>query len=75
MNACKENDSVLYLDADWTPLEMEDRKARAADYCKRVFRRRRDQSRMISAIIQRLILGSAAFFLWAVLLALLVGSR
>ena len=66
---------MMYLDADWTPIEMEARKARAADYCKRVFRRRRDQSRMISATIQRLILGSAAFFLWAVLLALLMGSR
>lgn len=64
----------LYLDADWTPEEIAERNRLAKDYSYACRRRWRDRSRKIDTFVQRLLVGSIGLFLWACVLALLVGG-
>lgn len=61
------------LDAEWSPAELHERERAAAEYSDRVYRIRRASSRRQTARIERLLAGSALFFVWVCVLALLLG--
>lgn len=72
--------SDLYLDADWTPAELE---AKAFQNPNKIdnpveyheqYRQRRKQTRFWNAVVQRCLVASIGIFLWACVLALLVGG-
>lgn len=65
------------LDADWKPAEERwESPTKCADpvrYTGRCRRIRRDKGRRAATLLQRLLLGSALFFTWSVILLLLWG--
>lgn len=72
--------SDLYLDADWTPAELE---AKAFENPHKIsdpveyheaYRQRRNQVRFWNAVVQRCLVASIGIFVWACVLALLVGA-
>ena len=63
----------MHHDDEATPDELAYRIRTARKYIRRSYRRFRGQSRKLTAFTQRLLLGSTAFFLWAIALAALLG--
>lgn len=70
------NEKELYMDADWTPAEREiaQRNQRAMDYSDECRRNRRNWTRKVDAFVQRCLVASVGIFIWACVLALLVGA-
>lgn len=66
--------SDWYLDADWTPAELHERERTAQAYSRQCYELRRERGRRFGAFVQRVLLGSVLFFLWACVLALLLGA-
>lgn len=62
------------MDAEWAPWESPTKTTDPERYSKRCRRIRRSRSRRLTTLVERLLAGSALFFLWAVVLALLVGA-
>ena len=54
---------------------MMERKLRAAKYCAEVTMRRAEKSRKMDRMVIRCLVSAAVVFAWALLLALLVGTR
>ena len=65
------------LDADWTSAEREiaERNWAAMDYSGRCKEKRRRFSRRMTALVQRCLAVSIGVFLWACVLALLIGGK
>ena len=66
--------SDLYLDADWTPAELEERERMAEEYSRRCYVSRRARVRRFGTMVERALFGSVLFFLWVCVLALLIGG-
>ena len=64
----------LYLDAEWSPAEMHERERIAEAYSRRCYVRRRAKARRFGMMVERVLFGSVLFFLWACVLALLIGG-
>ena len=54
---------------------MMERKLRAAKYCADVTMRRAEKSRKMDRLVTRCLVSAVIVFAWAVVLALLVGTR
>ena len=74
------NEKELYMDADWTPAELETKAfenpnkiSDPVEYHE-AYRELRNWSRKVDAFVQRCLVVSIGLFLWACALALLVGA-
>lgn len=67
-------DKMTVMDADWSPAEIKERNRRALDYLESNRKRRRNWSRKVDTFVQRLLVASIGIFIWACVLALLVGA-
>lgn len=74
------NEKELFIDADWAPAELE---AKAYQNPHKIsdpveyheaYRQRRNQTRFWNAVVQRCLVASIGIFIWACVLALLVGA-